>query len=97
MKNGRLKLNVSKIKMISVGWGKQFKEFAFTVPPYLDISACRQGVFLDSGLMPSSHKAVSVSCLLYSPTGLEILSQALNLDRARSMILLQMSCQLVFG
>lgn len=41
MKNGRLKLNVSKIKVISVGWGKQFEEFAFTAPPYLGISACR--------------------------------------------------------
>jgi len=41
MKNSGLKLNASKIKLTSVGWGKQFKELAFTAPPYLDTSACR--------------------------------------------------------
>lgn len=33
-RNSGLKLNVSKIKVVSVGWGKQFKEFAFTASPY---------------------------------------------------------------
>lgn len=60
-KNSRLKLNVSKINVVMVGRGKQFKGFA---SPYLDISACIYGGLLDSGLMPSSHKAVSMLCLL---------------------------------
>lgn len=64
MEIGRLKLNMFKIKVLPVGWGKRFKKFAFTVPPYLDISACRYGPFLDSGLITSSQKAASVSCFL---------------------------------
>lgn len=35
----RLKLNASEIEAVSVGLGKQLKEFEFAVPPHVDISA----------------------------------------------------------
>lgn len=35
----RLKLNASEIEVVSVGLGKQLKEFVFIVPPHFDISA----------------------------------------------------------